>query len=65
MMHRLVPNFIIEQFSAGNLSGKFHTAALFIDISGFSALTDELMSHGQNGADVLVTIVRTVFESLM
>jgi len=65
MMHRLVPNFIIEQFVAGKLSGKFQAAALFVDISGFSALTDELMSQGQHGAEVLVTIIRAVFKPLM
>jgi len=45
-MHRLIPDLFVEQFSAGEMSGEFRAAARFVDISGFSTLTNELMAHG-------------------
>ena len=34
---------------------------MFVDISGFSTLTDILMEHGQYGAEVLAELIRGVF----
>lgn len=64
-MHNLVPHCILEQFSLGNRKGSFQAIGLFADISGFTPITDALMSHGQHGAEVLVTVMRTVFEPLI
>lgn len=64
-MHRLVPDFILEKFAAGEMSGEFRAASLFVDISGFSSLTDALMDHGQHGAELLAGIMRAVFEPLL
>ena len=46
-MHRLVSPFILNKDAAGETSGAFDAVGLFIDISGFSAITDALMQHGQ------------------
>jgi hypothetical protein len=51
-MHNLVPHFILKQYAAGERSGRFPATALFVDISGFSAITDALMQRGQHGAEV-------------
>jgi hypothetical protein len=64
-MHRLAPDFIVERLAAGEMSGGFPAVGLFVDISGFSTLTDGLMAHGQHGAEVLATIMRAVFEPLL
>jgi class 3 adenylate cyclase len=64
-MHRLVPDFILEQCAAGRVTGSFPAAGLFVDISGFSSVTDDLMVHGPQGAEVLATLMRTVFEPLV
>ena len=64
-MHNLVPHFILKQYAAGELNGRFLTTALFVDISGFSAITDALMQHGQHGAEVLATVMNSVFEPLI
>ena len=52
-MHRLVPEFILEQDQAQHSFGEFAAVGMFLDISGFSAMTDSLMRHGQHGAEVL------------
>jgi predicted ATPase/class 3 adenylate cyclase len=64
-MHLLVPPFILENFAEGNLRGEFDAASLFVDISCFSTITDELMAHGQHGAEILAGIMRPVFGALV
>jgi class 3 adenylate cyclase len=64
-MHRLVPELIEENYRAGQYHGSFEAVGLFLDISGFSAMTDALMQHGQHGAEVLALMMRSVFEPLV
>ena len=64
-MHRIVPEIIIENFLAGRYHGSFKAASMFLDISGFSAMTDVLMGHGQHGAEVLAGMMRAVFDPLV
>ncbi|MGW8319845.1 MAG: AAA family ATPase, partial [Candidatus Promineifilaceae bacterium] len=63
-MYRLIPAFIQEQFVNEQTSGSFQAAALFVDISGFTAITDALMGQGQHGAEVLATILQDIFDPL-
>ena len=60
-MHRLIPHLILENYASGKLSGEFRAVGMFADMSGFTAMTDELMTHGQHGAEVLAVILRKVF----
>ena len=64
-MHNIVPEFILENYKAGRYSGSFRAAGMFLDISGFSAMTDELMQHGQHGAEVLAELMRAVFDPIV
>jgi predicted ATPase/class 3 adenylate cyclase len=64
-MHRLVPDFIIERYRAGEYQGHFNAVGLFLDVSGFATMTDTLMQHGAHGAEVLGTIMRGVFDPLL
>ena len=61
----LVPPFILDQFSAGNLRGKFQAATLFVDISGFTPLTESLMRHGTEGAEILSDILDDIFAPMV
>ncbi len=45
-MKNLVPRFILDKYSKNLLSGKFKAYTMFIDISGFTPMTQDLMSHG-------------------
>ncbi len=60
-MHRLLPHLILQNYASGNLSGEFASVGMFADMSGFSAMTDELMTHGQHGAEVLAVVLRKAF----
>ena len=65
MMRRLVPDFILDQYAAGETVGSFDACALFVDISGFTPITDAIMGHGQHGAEVLANLTQDVFDPLM
>jgi class 3 adenylate cyclase len=38
---------------------------MFLDLSGFSTMTDALMQHGQHGAEVLANLMHGVFDPLV
>ncbi len=64
-MHHLVPPFIVDKLRREESSGSFPCAALFVDISGFTSLTETLMQHGQYGAEILADVMRAVFTPLV
>ena len=64
-MHRVVPQIIIDNYRAGRYAGKFSAVGLFLDLSGFSSMTDTLMQHGQHGAEVLAGLMHGVFDPLV
>ena len=65
MLHRIVPDLIIENYRLGRYRGSFQAASMFLDIVGFSAMTDTFMGHGQHGAEVLAGLMREVFDPLV
>ncbi len=64
-MHRIVPELIIENYRAGRHQGSFKAASMFLDISGFSVMTDALMGQGRDGAEVLAVMMGAVFDPLV
>jgi class 3 adenylate cyclase/tetratricopeptide (TPR) repeat protein len=64
-MHRVVPEIIIENYRAGKYRGEFPAVGMFLDLSGFSTMTDTLMQHGQQGAEVLANLMHGVFDPLV
>ncbi len=62
-MYFLIPYFIHQNYAHGNMKGDFQAVGLFIDISGFSTMTEALMAHGPHGAEVLAGVMQSVFDS--
>ncbi len=60
-MHNLIPRFIAGNFARGIFSGNFQAGSLFVDISGFTGLTEKLSSYGQEGAEILSRLINEVF----
>ena len=58
-MKRLVPAFILNQQKKSVFEGQFEAASMFIDISGFTAMTQTLMKNGKEGAEILTSIIKT------
>ena len=64
-MHRVVPELIVENYRAGRFSGEFPAVGMFLDLTGFSSMTDTLMQQGQHGAEVLANLMHGVFNPLV
>ena len=64
-MRILLPHLIQENWQRGQRRGQFAAASLFADILGFTAVTEALMQHGQEGAESLANITRAIFEPLV
>ncbi|MCD4817581.1 MAG: tetratricopeptide repeat protein [Candidatus Cloacimonetes bacterium] len=60
-MKNLIPQFISNKFSEKKYSGRFIAATMFIDISGFTAMTQSLMKNGKEGAEILTDVINKVF----
>lgn len=64
-LRALVPQLILDGAAHGENSGRFPAVGLFFDISGFTYLTEALMTHGTRGAEVLASVVEAVFAPLV
>jgi len=61
MIRNLVPEFITENFERKRLKGSFNAYAMFVDISGFTELTNSLLENGREGVEVLCEIINNIF----
>ena len=64
-MQPFIPQFIIEQYQKQNYQGRFEAATLFIDISGFTSLTETLIRHEKEGAEALTGALADLFNPLV
>ncbi len=62
---QLIPHFIQEQFLGNHTSGRLNAYTIFIDLSGFTPLTETLMKEGNEGAEELSTSLNNIFEPLV
>lgn len=60
-----IPKLIHDNYRKGILEGICQAAALFMDISGFTTLTERLMKKGKEGAEVVNTILASIFDPLI
>lgn len=64
-MKHLVPHFIQDQYQKGNRHGYLTAGTLFVDLSGFTPLTEELMRKGNAGAEELSVLLNEIFSPLV
>ncbi|GAK59695.1 guanylate cyclase [Candidatus Vecturithrix granuli] len=64
-IRRLLPQFIHDQYLQGNIEGSFEALTMFVDVSGFTKMTETLMQYGNEGAEVLAEIMNKVFALLV
>ncbi|MCK4642269.1 tetratricopeptide repeat protein [bacterium] len=62
---KLIPDFILNRFSAGDFFGGFDAYALSVDISGFTRMTDLLMASGKEGAEILSEKIIMIFGAVI
>ena len=61
----LVPQFVLEKEEQGQNNGRFSAVCLFADISGFSTVTNTLVVHGSEAAELMADIMLAIFEPLV
>jgi class 3 adenylate cyclase/predicted ATPase len=57
----LIPDFIHTKYKDNQFTGDFAAAALFIDIAGFTPLTETLAQYHRDGAETLTNILNHTF----
>lgn len=60
MNRNLIPHFIAENIE--DKKGNFDAITMFLDISGFTVLTEKLMKKGKAGSEVMAGIINNIFE---
>ncbi|HHS95727.1 MAG TPA: hypothetical protein ENJ45_03990, partial [Phaeodactylibacter sp.] len=65
MVKNLIPPFIYEQCKNEKSHGAFRAYTMFIDLSGFTALTRSLMLRGNEGAEQLSIILNDIFAPMV
>ena len=64
-MKNFLPQFIQKQYREGIWRGRFEAYTMFIDLSGFTAMTEALMREGNEGAEKLSRILNSIFNPLV
>ncbi len=64
-MENFVPDYILENRSKGKNSGKLDAATLFMDIAGFTAITEKLMEMGNAGVEQISHFINRVYEPII
>lgn len=64
-MKNLIPHFIQKQYQSDVFQGRMQAFTMFIDLSGFTPLTEGLMREGTKGAEQLSVILNEIFSPLV
>ncbi len=64
-LRQIVPQPIIEHYQRHETEGTFQAVTMFIDLSGFSTLSDELIQYGREGTEVLTDIINQTFDPII
>ena len=64
-MQNFVPAFIEEQRKAGVGQGKFSATVLFVDVSGFTSLTEMAFKLGDAGAELMSRELTRIFDPMV
>ncbi|MGE3062070.1 MAG: tetratricopeptide repeat protein [bacterium] len=64
-MLNLVPEFILNKLNKNEMSGIAEGSALFVDIKGFTHMTETLMKENDKGSEILSEIINEIFHSLI
>lgn len=57
----LIPEFVVNKHHQQKYAGDFKAAAIFVDISGFTTLTETFLEHHREGAEALTQVLFKIF----
>jgi predicted ATPase/class 3 adenylate cyclase len=61
-LKHFLPHFIQENYRNGIQHGSLHACTMFVDLSGFTRLTESLMAKGPEGAEELSDVLNHIFQ---
>lgn len=64
-MRNLIPHFIQDQFRLNKVNGSFRAFTMFIDLKGFTPLTQSFMKQGTAGAELLSLSLNKIFTPMV
>ncbi len=64
-MRNLIPQIINANFEINKFYGKLECFVLYLDITGFTQMTEKLMNLGKEGAETLSNIMNTLFNPII
>ena len=64
-MKYIIPYFIQEACHRKEKYGYNHSFGMFIDMAGFTVMTETLIQGGEEGAEILSDIINGIFEPLV
>ncbi len=64
-MRNLLPELRLLGYGKNKTSGSIEASVLFVDISGFTAMTRKLMEQGKEGAEILSEMMNRLFSPLI
>ena len=64
-MKNILPHYIRTRFQNQERQGVEENVAMFMDISGFTAMTEEFMEQGKEGAEFLSGLLNEVFTPII
>nr|MBC8490075.1 AAA family ATPase [Bacteroidota bacterium] len=62
-MQNLLPEFILENYKNNKFEGDLQAFSMFIDVSGFTEMTEKLLKGGSDGPEILSNILKNIFRS--
>ncbi len=60
-MKNLIPEFILHRLRENTLKGEIDSYTVFIDMSGFTRMSQDLMKYEKEGSELLCSIINRVF----
>jgi predicted ATPase/class 3 adenylate cyclase len=64
-VRNLIPHFIQDQFRLNKVNGNFRAFTMFIDLKGFTPMTQSFMKQGTTGAEQLSYILNRIFTPMV
>ncbi len=64
-MQNFVPTFVEDQRKAGRSTGTFQGCVLFVDVSGFTSLTEVAFKLGDAGAELMSRELTRIFDPMV
>lgn len=64
-MKHFLPHFIQENYRSGIAEGRLQACTMFVDLSGFTRMTDTLMQKGAVGAEELSVALNQIFQPMV